>query len=101
VAALIRDKQAEHALDMLRFCPKKVAYDVRKTLESAIANAENNLGLDVDTLFVTEVEVGKAFTLKRFAARGRGRSSRIEKPYSRLTVVVRQLQPLPDIAEQE
>ena len=90
VAALIRGKKAEDALNILKFSTKGMAEDVRKVLASAIANAENNHNLDVDSLVVAEASVGKALTMKRFHARGRGRASRIEKPFSHLTIVVRE-----------
>ena len=90
VAALIRGKKAEDALNILSFSPKAMAVDVRKVLASAIANAENNHNLDVDSLVVAEASVGKSITMKRFAARARGRGTRIEKPFSRLRIVVRE-----------
>jgi large subunit ribosomal protein L22 len=92
VAALIRGKKAEDALNILKFSTKGLAEDVRKVLASAIANAENNHNLDVDSLVVAEASVGKALTMKRFMARGRGKSSRIIKPFSRLRIVVREQQ---------
>lgn len=92
VAAMIRGKKAEDALNILTFSTKGMAGDVRKVLASAIANAENNHNLDVDSLFVAEASVGKALTMKRFMARGRGKSSRIIKPFSRLRIVVRERQ---------
>ena len=92
VAALIRGKKAEDALNILNFSTKGMAEDVRKVLASAIANAENNHNLDVDSLVVAEASVGKALTMKRFMARGRGKSSRIVKPFSRLRIVVREQQ---------
>ena len=92
VAALIRGKKAEDALNILKFSTKGMADDVRKVLASAIANAENNHNLDVDSLIVAEASVGKALTMKRFMARGRGKSSRIVKPFSRLRIVVREQQ---------
>lgn len=92
VAALIRGKKAEDALNILKFSTKGMADDVRKVLASAIANAENNHNLDVDALVVAEASVGKALTMKRFMARGRGKSSRIVKPFSRLRIVVREQQ---------
>ena len=92
VAALIRGKKAEDALNILKFSTKGMADDVRKVLASAIANAENNRNLDVDSLVVAEASVGKALTMKRFMARGRGKSSRIIKPFSRLRIVVREQQ---------
>ncbi|MBW3098557.1 50S ribosomal protein L22 [Pseudohoeflea coraliihabitans] len=89
VAAMIRGKKVEQALADLEFSRKRIAGTVRKTLESAIANAENNHDLDVDALVVAEAFVGKSIVMKRFHARGRGRASRIEKPFSHLTIVVR------------
>ncbi len=90
VAALIRGKKAGDALNILSFSPKAMARDVRKVLASAIANAENNHNLDVDALVVAEASVGKSISMKRFATRARGRSSRIVKPFSRIRVVVRE-----------
>lgn len=90
VAATIRGKDAGKALVDLEFNNRRIAQDVRKVLQSAVANAENNHGLDVDKLFVAEAFVGKAIVMKRFATRARGRSSRILKPFSRLTVIVRE-----------
>src|SRR5665213_3572639 len=90
VAATIRGKPAAAALNELAFSPRRIARDVRKVLQSAIANAENNHQLDVDRLFVKEATVGRAFGLKRFHARGRGRSARIEKHFAHLTVIVRE-----------
>jgi large subunit ribosomal protein L22 len=90
VAALIRGRKVEDALNILTFSTKGMAPEVRKVLASAIANAENNHNLDVDSLFVQEASVGKALTMKRFMARGRGKSSRIVKPFSRLRIVVRE-----------
>ena len=91
VAQLIRGKKVSTALADLEFSRKRVALDVRKCLESAIANAENNHDLDVDDLVVKEAFVGKALVLKRFHARARGRGARIEKPFSNLTIVVREV----------
>lgn len=91
VAELIRGKKVERALAELSFSRKRVAEDVRKTLQSAIANAENNHGLDVDSLVVAEAFVGQRLVMKRFHARGRGRASRVEKKFSQLTVVVREV----------
>ena len=88
VAGLIRGKKVEQALNILKFSPKGMADDVYKVLASAVANAENNHNLDVDALIIKEASVGKSITLKRFATRARGRSTRIEKPFSRLRVVV-------------
>jgi large subunit ribosomal protein L22 len=92
VAAMIRGKKVDTALADLTFSRKRIAGDVKKTLQSAIANAENNHGLDIDDLVVSEAFVGKAFVMKRFHARARGRAGRIEKPFSNLTVVVRQVE---------
>ncbi|MEQ9641835.1 MAG: 50S ribosomal protein L22 [Alphaproteobacteria bacterium] len=90
VAGQIRGKRVEKALAELAFSPKRIARDVRKVLQAAIANAENNHGLDVDSLVVAEASVGKALIMKRFRPRARGRTGRIVKPYSRLRIVVRQ-----------
>ena len=90
VAGLIRGRKVEEALNILKFSPKAMADDVRKVLASAVANAENNHNLDVDALVVTEASVGKSISMKRFATRARGRSSRIVKPFSRIRVVVRE-----------
>ena len=92
VAAAIRGKKVERALAELEFSRKRIAGAVKKTLESAIANAENNHDLDVDSLVVAEAYVGKSIVMKRFHARGRGRASRIEKPFAHLTIVVREVQ---------
>jgi large subunit ribosomal protein L22 len=92
VAQLIRGKKAASALADLEFSRKRIAREVRKCLESAIANAENNHDLDVDDLVVAEASVGKALVIKRFAARGRGRVGRIFKPFSNLTIVVREVE---------
>jgi large subunit ribosomal protein L22 len=93
VAGLIRGKPVGTALADLEFSNKRVARDVKKCVMSAVANAENNHGLDVDDLVVAEAWVGKNLILKRFAARGRGRSSRILKPFAQITVVVREAKP--------
>ena len=90
VAQLIRGKKASTALAELTFSKRRIAKDVRKALQSAIANAENNHQLDVDRLYVKEATVGNSFALKRFHARARGRAGRVEKPFSHLTVVVRE-----------
>ena len=90
VAGLIRGRKAEDALNILSFSPKAMAVEVRKVLASAIANAENNHNLDVDALVVAEASVGKGIVMKRFATRGRGKSTRILKPFSRLRIVVRE-----------
>jgi large subunit ribosomal protein L22 len=92
VAALIRGKKVSTALADLQFSRKRIARDVRKCLESAIANAENNHDLDVDDLVVTQAFVGKALVMKRFTPRGRGRVGRIMKPFSNLTIVVREVE---------
>ena len=92
VAALIRGKKVAAALADLEFSRKRIARDVRKCLESAIANAENNHDLDVDDLVVAEAHVGKALVLKRFTPRGRGRMGRIFKPFANLTIVVREVE---------
>ena len=92
VAAMIRGKKVDKALAELEFSRKRIASTVKKTLESAIANAENNHDLDVDSLVVAEAYVGKSIVMKRFHARGRGRSSRIEKPFAHLTIVVREVE---------
>jgi large subunit ribosomal protein L22 len=88
VAQSIRGKRAEAALNELTFSQKRVAGQVKKVLQSAIANAENNHDLDVDDLFVKEASVGKNMVLKRFHARARGRGARIEKPFAQVTIVV-------------
>ena len=88
VAQQIRGKKVDRALNELTFSPKRIARTVKKVLESAIANAENNHDLDVDSLFVSEASVGKNLTLKRFHARARGRGARIEKPFSQVTIIV-------------
>jgi len=90
VAQQIRGKKVDRALNELTFSPKRIARDVKKILQSAIANAENNHQLDVDRLYVKEATVGRAFVMKRFHTRGRGRSARIEKYFAHLTVVVRE-----------
>ncbi len=90
VCQTIRGKSAEAALAELAFSKRRIAGSVKKVLESAIANAENNHQLDVDRLFVAEATVGKSFVMKRFRARARGRIGRIQKPWSRLRVVVRE-----------
>jgi large subunit ribosomal protein L22 len=92
VAQSIRGLSAEHALAELTFSRKRIAGTVRSVLQAAIANAENNHQLDVDRLIVSEATVGKAFVMKRFRARARGRVGKIQKPFSNLTVVVRELE---------
>ena len=88
VAGLIRNLPASRAVATLAFSKRRIAHDVRKTLESAIANAENNHQLDVDRLVVSRAEVGRSVVMKRFHARGRGRSARIEKWISHIKIVV-------------
>ena len=92
LAQLIRGKKVAAALADLQFSRKRIAGDVKKCLESAIANAENNHDLDVDELVVAEAHVGKALVIKRFSPRGRGRVGQILKPFSHLTIVVRQVE---------
>ncbi|MEO9457347.1 MAG: 50S ribosomal protein L22 [Lentilitoribacter sp.] len=92
VAEMIRGKKVETALAELEFSRKRISDQVRKTLQSAIANAENNHDLDVDSLIVAEAYVGKSIVMKRFRVRGRGRSSRILKPFAHLTIVVREVE---------
>ncbi len=92
LAQLIRGKKVATALADLEFSRKRIARDVRKCLESAIANAENNHDLDVDDLIVVEAHVGKALVMKRQEPRGRGRVGRIFKPFSNLTIVVREVE---------
>ena len=91
VAQLIRGRKASAALADLQFSRKRIAVDVKKCLESAIANAENNHELDVDDLVVGEAFVGRAIVMKRFSPRARGRAGRIEKPFSNLTIIVREV----------
>lgn len=90
VAQTIRGKSASRALIDLQFSKRRIAQDVLKLLQSAVANAENNHGLDVDRLIVSEAFVGKTMMLKRFHARGRGRGSRIEKRVSNMTIIVKE-----------
>lgn len=90
VAGLIRGKSAEAALSELTFSKRAIARDVKKILQSAIANAENNHQLDVDQLFVAEAHVGKSLVMKRMRPRGRGRSSPILKPFSNITIILRE-----------
>ena len=92
LAQLIRGKKVAAALADLEFSRKRIAKEVRKCLESAIANAENNHQLDVDDLVIAQAHVGKGLIMKRFHARGRGRSGKILKPFSHLTIVVRQVE---------
>ena len=91
VAQSIRGLNVQRALNELEFSHKRIAQDVRKALYSAISNAENNHNLDIDSLVVAEAFVGKNLVMKRFSARARGRASRIEKPFSEITIVVREL----------
>jgi large subunit ribosomal protein L22 len=91
VAQSIRGLKVQRALNELEFSHKRIAKDVRKALYSAISNAENNHNLDIDSLVVAEAFVGKNLVMKRFSARARGRASRIEKPFSEITIVVREL----------
>ena len=91
VAQQIRGQKVDRALNVLTFSEKRIAGVVKKALQSAIANAENNHDLDVDELIVAEAHVGKALVLKRFHPRGRGRMGKILKPFSNLTIVVRQV----------
>jgi large subunit ribosomal protein L22 len=88
VAGLIRNLKAQDAVATLTFSKRRIAHDVKKALESAIANAENNHQLDVDRLVVTRAEVGRSIVMRRFHARGRGRASRVEKWFSHLKIVV-------------
>jgi large subunit ribosomal protein L22 len=92
LAQLIRGKKVHIALADLEFSRKRIAHEVRKCLESAIANAENNHDLDVDDLVVARAHVGKGLVIKRFHARGRGRAGKVLKPFSHLTIVVRQVE---------
>ena len=91
VAGSIRGLKVQQALNELEFSHKRIARDVRKALQSAISNAENNHNLDIDSLVVAEAFVGKNLIMKRFSPRARGRASRIEKPFSEITIVVREL----------
>jgi large subunit ribosomal protein L22 len=92
VAEMIRGKPVDAALAMLTFSKKRISDDVKKTLQSAVANAENNHGLDVDDLVVAEAWVGKNMVMKRGRPRARGRYGRIMKPFSQLTIKVRQVE---------
>ena len=92
VAGLIRGKKVEKALADLTFSKRRIAGDVKKVLESAIANAENNHGLDVDSLIVAEASVGKSLVMKRFRPRARGRTGKILKPFSRIRIMVREVE---------
>jgi large subunit ribosomal protein L22 len=90
VVNLVRGLPAKEALTVLQFAPQSASEQVYKVLASAIANAENNHNLDIDALVVAEASVGKSFTMKRFHARGRGKSTQILKPFSRVRIVVRE-----------
>jgi large subunit ribosomal protein L22 len=92
LAQLIRGKKVNIALADLEFSRKRIAKEVRKCLQSAIANAENNHDLDIDELVVAQAHVGKGLVIKRFHARGRGRAGKVMKPFSHLTIVVRQVE---------
>ena len=92
LAGLIRGKKVDRALADLTFSRKRIAKDVKKTLQSAVANAENNHNLDVDALIVAEAYVGKNLVMKRMRPRARGRSARILKPFAQITVVLRQVE---------
>jgi large subunit ribosomal protein L22 len=92
VAGMIRNRQASDAVAVLTFSKRRIAQNVKKALESAIANAENNHQLNVDKLVVTRAEVGRSAVMKRFHARGRGRSARVEKWFSHLKIVVAEQQ---------
>jgi len=91
VAQSIRGLNVQRALNELEFSHKRIAQDVRKALYSAISNAENNHNLDIDSLVVAEAYVGKNLIMKRFSPRARGRATRVEKPFSEITIVVREL----------
>ena len=91
VAQSIRGLKVQRALNELEFSAKRISRDVRKALYSAISNAENNHNLDIDSLVVAEAYVGKNITMKRFSPRARGRANRIEKPFSEITIVVREV----------
>ncbi|MGI4954361.1 MAG: 50S ribosomal protein L22 [Janthinobacterium lividum] len=101
VAGLIRNQPASQAIATLTFSKRRIAQQVRKVLESAIANAENNHQLDVDRLVVSRAEVGKSIVMRRFMARGRGRASRIEKWFSHIRIVVSEQAQLPETAQSE
>ena len=99
VAAMIRGKKVKTAIDELAFSRKRIAADVRKCVQSAVANAENNHNLDPDDLIIAEAFVGKQLVMKRFMARGRGKSSQILKPFAMLTVIVKE-KPAPVAAKE-
>jgi large subunit ribosomal protein L22 len=92
VAEIIRGLSAEQAVIQLTFCKRRIANDVKVVLSSAIANAENNHNLDIDSLVVDRVNVGKSIVMKRFRARARGRGARIVKPFSNLEIILREIQ---------
>ncbi|MCY4445675.1 MAG: 50S ribosomal protein L22 [Rhodobacteraceae bacterium] len=92
VAAMIRGKRIDKALDILSFSQKRIAREVSKALQSAISNAQNNDGLDIDLLVVKQAYVGKNMTMKRIRPRARGRADRIHKPFSQLTIVVQEVE---------
>ena len=98
VAQMIRGMAAEDALVALSFSRKRISNDVKKALSSAIANAENNHQLDVDRLIAAEASVGKQMMIKRIRARARGRAARVEKPFSNLTIVVREVEEVEEAA---
>jgi large subunit ribosomal protein L22 len=101
VAGLIRGKKAQDAIAILTFSKRRISDTVKKTLESAIANGENNHQLDVDRLVISRVEVGRAVVMKRFHARGRGKASRVEKWFSHISITVAEAQAEAVPAEQE
>ncbi len=90
VATLIKGMTAAEALVQLQFSRKRISGEVRKLLQSAVANAENNHNLDIDRLYVSEVRVGKAIVMKRFHARARGRGAKVLKPFSNMEIIVRE-----------
>lgn len=91
VAKMIRGQKVNKAINSLTFSPKRIAIDVKKTLLSAVANAENNHGLDIDNLYVTEATVGKALVMKRLDIRGRSKTGRIKKAFSNLRIIVSEI----------
>ena len=99
VAGLIRNQPVDRAINSLTFSRKRIAVEVKKTLESAVANAENNHGLDIDQLVVAEASVGKRLVMKRMRPRARGRAGRIHKFFSRLRIVVREQAPATAVEE--
>ncbi|GBR01428.1 50S ribosomal protein L22 [Gluconobacter cerinus] len=101
VAAMIRNQPADKAIAALTFSRRRIAQQVKKTLESAVANAENNHQLDVDRLVVKTAEVGKSIVMKRFHARGRGRSARVEKFFSHLKIVVAEAAEASETSEEQ